>query len=129
MSLNISCCARISPQKNSFCTIQYLQKVKEWIVKKCVFASFLVEPQIIDDVIKVAQLLVYLEEQLSEFFSVFFEREMADLQSPDIIMEELLKRIKTEMDCQVSNNKKRNTVFVVVFGAKLQNVDFLKEVS
>lgn len=70
----------------------------------CFLLVFLVDPQIIDDVIKVAQLLVYLEEQLSELFSVFFEREMADLQSPDIIMEELLKRIKTEMDCQVNKN-------------------------
>lgn len=51
--------------------------------------------------IRLAHLLVYLEEQLSESFSTFFEREMAQLRSPDLIMEELLGKIKTEMDCQV----------------------------
>lgn len=59
------------------------------------------DSQIVEDVIKIAQLLVYLEEQLSESFSMFFEREMAQLRSPDLIMEELLGKIKTEMDCQV----------------------------
>lgn len=71
------------------------------------------DPQIVDDVIKIAQLLVYLEEQLSESFSLFFEREMGQLKSPDIIMEEVLEKIKTEMDCQV----------VIVNSSVLNNFD------
>lgn len=86
----------------------------------------LLDPQIIEDVISIAQLLVYLEEQLSENFSLFFEREMADLKSPDIIMDELLARIKAEMDCQVSNlktdfkSKRDRSIFSSsIFGAEL----------
>lgn len=55
-----------------------------------------------EDVIKLMHTLVYLEQQISELFAQVFEKELSQLKSPDVIMTELLNKVKTEMGFKVS---------------------------
>lgn len=57
--------------------------------------------EIADDVIKLMSVIVYLEQQLSENFKITFEKELAQLKSPDVVMSNLIMEILTEMDEQV----------------------------
>ncbi|KAK4875779.1 hypothetical protein RN001_012201 [Aquatica leii] len=53
-----------------------------------------------DDVIKLMNVIVYLEQQLSDVFKYTFERELSQLKLPDIVMSEIITEILTEMDDQ-----------------------------
>lgn len=53
------------------------------------------------DVMNLFETIVYLEQQMSEVFSQTFEKELFNLQVPDVIMENLLEKIQSEMDSQV----------------------------
>ncbi|CAH0554990.1 unnamed protein product [Brassicogethes aeneus] len=55
------------------------------------------------DVMSLFQVIVYLEQQMSDIFLTTFEKEMATLQSPDVIMSKLLEKIHTEMDSEFTN--------------------------
>ncbi|KAF5272220.1 hypothetical protein FQA39_LY01302 [Lamprigera yunnana] len=53
-----------------------------------------------DDVIKLMNVIVYLEQQLSDVFKYTFERELSQLKPPDVVMSELITEILTEIDDQ-----------------------------
>lgn len=53
------------------------------------------------DVLQLMLVIAYLEEQLSDSFKQTFERQMAQLESPDVVISELMMEIFTEMDEQV----------------------------
>ncbi|XP_018568434.1 nuclear pore complex protein Nup160 homolog isoform X2 [Anoplophora glabripennis] len=55
------------------------------------------------DVMNLFETIVYLEQQMSEIFSQTFEKELFNLQVPDVVMESLLEKIQSEMDSQVSS--------------------------
>ncbi|XP_057663813.1 nuclear pore complex protein Nup160 homolog [Diorhabda carinulata] len=57
-----------------------------------------------DDVMKLFQVIVYLEEQINLNFLQAFEKELFNLQLPDVVMENLLEKIQSEMDCQFSSH-------------------------
>ncbi|CAG9862053.1 unnamed protein product [Phyllotreta striolata] len=52
----------------------------------------------VDDVINVFKVIVYIEQQLKDDFMQSFETELLNLQSPDVVIEDLLKKIYVEMD-------------------------------
>lgn len=58
------------------------------------------DPEIISDVMKLMEVIVYLNSQMSEVFSFIFEKELFQLRSPDVVMEELFSKILTEMDTE-----------------------------
>lgn len=58
-----------------------------------------------EDVIKLVQTLSYFEQQMSDIFGLTFEKELSQLKSPDIIMSDLLVKIRIEMGFEVSNFK------------------------
>lgn len=53
------------------------------------------------DVMNLFETIVYLEQQMSEIFSQTFEKELFNLQVPDVVMDNLLEKIQSEMDSQV----------------------------
>lgn len=55
----------------------------------------------IEDILSLFKVIIYLEQQFSDSFSQTFERELLALQSPDIVMDQLLQKIECEMDTQV----------------------------
>ncbi|XP_074031669.1 nuclear pore complex protein Nup160 isoform X2 [Leptinotarsa decemlineata] len=57
-----------------------------------------------DDVMRLFEVLVYLEQQMSEMFIQAFEKELFTLQVPDIVMENILEKIQSEMDCQFTSH-------------------------
>lgn len=63
---------------------------------------FFLDIDITDDVINLFNVIIYLEEQMSEIFAYTFEKEMSLLKSPEIIMMALLEKIEKEMDSEVS---------------------------
>lgn len=60
-----------------------------------------VDSDTIEDILSLFKVIVYLEQQFSESFSQAFEKELLALQSPDIVMGQLLQKIESEMDTQV----------------------------
>lgn len=69
------------------------------------FNTLLLDLNVTEDVIKLVQTLTYFEQQMSEIFGLTFEKELSQLKSPDIIMSELLVKIRIEMGFEVSNFK------------------------
>lgn len=53
------------------------------------------------DVMNLFETIVYLEQQMNEIFSQTFEKELFNLQVPDVVMDNLLEKIQSEMDSQV----------------------------
>ncbi|KAJ8920022.1 hypothetical protein NQ315_011672 [Exocentrus adspersus] len=53
-----------------------------------------------EDLMNLFETIVYLEQQMSEMFSHTFEKELFNLQAPDVVMEGLLEKIQSEVDCQ-----------------------------
>lgn len=47
------------------------------------------------------KVIVYLDQQISETFNQAFEKELFNLQAPDVVMDGLLEKIHSEMDSQV----------------------------
>ncbi|CAH2014720.1 unnamed protein product [Acanthoscelides obtectus] len=58
----------------------------------------------LSDVLKLFEVIVYLDQQMSETFFQTFEKELAALQMPDAVMETLLKKISLEMDSQFTSH-------------------------
>ncbi|CAH1156010.1 unnamed protein product [Phaedon cochleariae] len=52
------------------------------------------------DVMKLFEVIVYLEQQMSELFGQAFEKELSNLRAPDVVMDNILEKIQSEMDCQ-----------------------------
>ncbi|KAK9890753.1 hypothetical protein WA026_012101 [Henosepilachna vigintioctopunctata] len=59
--------------------------------------------EIIPDVMKLMEVIVYLNSQMSEMFGYTFEMELLQLRSPDIVMTELLNKIQSEMDYEFTS--------------------------
>lgn len=55
----------------------------------------------INDVIKLFQVIVYLEQQISDIFMEEFEHELLNLRAPDVVIDDLLEKIQYEMDSEV----------------------------
>ncbi|KAJ8959900.1 hypothetical protein NQ318_011637 [Aromia moschata] len=55
------------------------------------------------DVMDLFEIIVYLEQQMSEKFLRVFDKELYNLQAPDVVMANLLERIQSEMDSQFSD--------------------------
>lgn len=63
--------------------------------------NFFLDSDTIEDILSLFKAFVYLEQQFSDSFSQAFEKELLALQSPDIVIEQLLRKIECEMDTQV----------------------------
>nr|CAH7729258.1 unnamed protein product [Callosobruchus chinensis] len=68
------------------------------------FAMLSEDGETVSDVLKLFEVIVYLEQQMSESFFQAFEKELASLQMPDAVMESLLKKILLEMDSQFTSH-------------------------
>lgn len=84
------------------------------------YNNFFADLTLTEDVIKLIQTLVYFEQQMSEFFSSAFEKELSQLKSPDVVMNDLLIKIKTEMGFEVTisflaANIAVNSIFYLVY--------------
>lgn len=55
------------------------------------------------DVMRLMMAIAYLEEQMSDSFKQTFEKQMAQLESPDVLIAELMMEILVEMDEQVKH--------------------------
>ena len=59
---------------------------------------------ITDDVVNLFKVINYLDQQMSDIFAYTFEKELALLKAPDVIMTSLLDKIQREMDSEVSSS-------------------------
>lgn len=57
----------------------------------------------VGDVMNLFGVIVYVDKEMSEIFSATFERELSTLQSPDVVMSDLVQQIHTEMDSEVNH--------------------------
>ncbi|KAG5881796.1 hypothetical protein JTB14_037092 [Gonioctena quinquepunctata] len=57
-----------------------------------------------EDVMRLFEVIVYLEQQMSELFVQAFEKELFTLQVPDVVMDHILEKIQSEMDCQFTSH-------------------------
>lgn len=57
----------------------------------------------VEDILKLVDILTYIDDQLNELFKIIFEEEMEHLKSPDITIKQLLTEI--ELDEVVGNIK------------------------
>ncbi|XP_044262804.1 nuclear pore complex protein Nup160 homolog [Tribolium madens] len=58
---------------------------------------------ITDDVINLFKVINYLDSQMSDIFAYTFEKELALLKSPDVVMGALLEKIQREMDTEFTD--------------------------
>ncbi|XP_019873892.2 nuclear pore complex protein Nup160 homolog isoform X2 [Aethina tumida] len=57
----------------------------------------------VGDVMNLFEVIVYVDKEMSEIFSATFERELSTLQSPDVVMSDLVQQIHTEMDSEFTS--------------------------
>ncbi|CAH1112722.1 unnamed protein product [Psylliodes chrysocephalus] len=73
------------------------------------FVNFSMLSEVLDldaaeDVMNLFKVIVYLDQQISETFNQAFEKELFNLQAPDVVMDGLLEKIHSEMDSQFSSH-------------------------
>ncbi|XP_045475134.1 nuclear pore complex protein Nup160 homolog [Harmonia axyridis] len=59
---------------------------------------------LIPDMMTILEVIVYLNSQMSEVFGYTFEKELHNLRFPDVVMEELLDNIQSEIDNEFTSH-------------------------
>lgn len=82
---------------------QFLLAESEYffVMSYCFYVVFLTDVDVTDDVIMLFKSINYLDQQMSDMFVYEFEKELAMLKAPDVVMGFLLEKIKSEMDNEV----------------------------
>lgn len=78
---------------------------------ECLMKIALVAFEETDDLIELTNILVHLEDQLSDLFKVTFESEIRQLKSPDRIMENLVDEVMSGMSEEVWMNLEIHSFF------------------